>query len=119
MASIILADDDKSILLLLKEFIKLTSHQVVASFDNGKEALEYYLAHSPDLLITDFQMPAMDGIELSKRILSLDSHALIILCTGEPAQIKSEAESLGIQLLEKPFKMEYFFEIVERILREK
>ena len=47
--------------------------EVVASFTNGKEALEYINAHPQvDIVMTDIQMPVMTGIELSQKLKNED-----------------------------------------------
>ncbi len=49
---------------------------------NGEEGLELYKKYSPEIIITDVQMPKLDGIEMSKLIKEFDRNAKIIIITA-------------------------------------
>ncbi len=65
MATIVLAEDDVHIIRVVSMWLKQHKHQVFEA-PNGKRALELVRAQQCDLLITDVNMPVMDGIELVK-----------------------------------------------------
>ena len=65
MASIVLAEDDVHIIRVVSMWLKQHGHQVLEAA-NGRAALQLVLAHKPDLLITDVNMPVMDGVQLVK-----------------------------------------------------
>ncbi len=67
MAKILLVDDDKSILTLLKLVIKQAGHEVSLATD-GAQALTQTLAEKPDLIVADVMMPKMTGYEFCKRV---------------------------------------------------
>lgn len=48
---------------------------------NGEEATDQYSKNKPDLVILDYRMPVLNGLEAAKRILEIDRHAKIILLT--------------------------------------
>ena len=54
----------------------------VYSAKNGKEGLDMFLKHNPDLVITDIKMPIMDGLELVKKIREQDSNIPIIVLSA-------------------------------------
>ena len=56
--------------------------EVVATAHNGKQALRKYRESQPDLVITDIDMPIMDGISLAKELRNLDERVRIILLTA-------------------------------------
>lgn len=82
MIDILLVDDQQlmrdgiSMLLELEEDMAL-----VAEAANGREAIELYQQHSPDVVLMDIEMPIMDGIEAAKRIIALDAKAKILVLT--------------------------------------
>ena len=87
---------------------------------NGQEGLEIYKKLNPDLVISDVQMPIMDGIEMSKAIKLLDPQAKIILTTAfnEPGFI-STVNEIGIdEYVNKPIEITKLFKAIEKCLNE-
>ncbi|KAF0203161.1 MAG: response regulator [Gallionellaceae bacterium] len=64
---ILLVDDDRAIQLLYKTMLEKAGHNV-ATADNGRKALELVKAAPPQLIISDWVMPEMDGIEFCKEL---------------------------------------------------
>lgn len=64
---IMVVEDDKNLRLTLTELLRLQGFSVVTARD-GDEGYLQALAHQPDLIITDLQMPILDGIELARLI---------------------------------------------------
>lgn len=116
---ILIVDDEPMIRDLLEQALGKTGHD--CSFaENGKTALKE-LADAPfDVVVTDIDMPGMDGIELSK-IIKNDFSADIIVMTG---QIRSyqydEIITLGASdFVEKPFSPREMVLRVDRVIRER
>jgi CheY-like chemotaxis protein len=64
---ILLVEDDQNLRITLTELLRLEGYQVVTARD-GDEGYVQALAHIPDLIITDLNMPVLDGVELAKLI---------------------------------------------------
>ncbi|ACM92872.1 ggdef domain protein [Nautilia profundicola AmH] len=65
---------------------------------NGKEGLELFKKHSPDIILSDIKMPIMDGLEMSKEIKALDPDAYIILLTAfTDIEFLKKAIDLGVE----------------------
>lgn len=81
---ILVAEDDYVSRLLVTKAIKNIGHEVVEA-ENGKIAWEKFLETRPDMVISDWMMPQMDGIELCKRIRASDkkTYSYIILLTAK------------------------------------
>lgn len=73
---ILIAEDEEHVRDML---VKLVSDYKVTAVNNGEEALQVYKANRPDLLITDYDMPNMNGKELVDRIREDDRELPIIL----------------------------------------
>src|SRR5437868_3043188 len=69
--NILLADDDPTMRLLLAKMVEQGGH-VVATAADGQEAWEAYVAVPAPLLILDWEMPNMNGLELCRRIRASD-----------------------------------------------
>ena len=68
---VLLVDDSALDLAILRRIIDpMESVEVVAEAASGKEALELIPHHLPDVVCTDYMMPGMDGLELTKRIMA-------------------------------------------------
>ena len=66
MSTILLVDDEPDLLDLYGEVLELMDHRVLRAHD-GREALEIAHERRPDLVVTDWQMPRMNGMELCQR----------------------------------------------------
>ena len=72
MHNVLIVDDEapaREILKLKIDWESIDCH-IIGMAKNGQEALDFYIEHKPDLVITDIQMPVMDGLELIKSINS-------------------------------------------------
>ena len=66
--NVLLADDDPTMRLLLATMLEQSGHVVTTAAADGQAALESYIAAPVPLLIVDWEMPRMDGLELCRRI---------------------------------------------------
>jgi CheY-like chemotaxis protein len=78
---ILVADDDKSIQDLVFRSLEILGFEVALA-GNGIEALAFFLGSSFDLVLTDLQMPAMDGLSLARHIKERSPSTPVILLTG-------------------------------------
>ena len=82
MLNILVVDDSTIIRRILTKELKAMGHNVVAEAKSGKEAIEMYKKHQPDLVTMDITMPIMNGIDALKRIKKAYSDANIIMITS-------------------------------------
>jgi CheY-like chemotaxis protein len=107
MARILLADDDKGSLDLVRRALELDGHAVVTAED-GSEALGLLQPGGFDLLVADVQMPGLDGIELARRAVDLLPSIRLVLMSGY-SDVLEQARSLqakGARLVTKPFAID-------------
>ncbi len=103
-ATILVADDEAHILHVVSMKLRNAGLEVITAVD-GEEALELCLAEQPDLLITDFQMPYMTGLELCVALREQGKEIPAILLTARGFDISpDEVAGTGITaVLAKPF----------------
>src|SRR5208282_5060786 len=78
---ILLVDDNRQGLIARKSVLQELGYNITTAA-NGDEALELFSKQHFDVVVTDFKMPRMDGIELIKRIRSTQAGTRIILLSG-------------------------------------
>ena len=104
MEKILIIDDDKLIRMLLKKTLLKEGYTVIETED-GERGLELVRKEHPDLVITDFQMPGIDGLEVLSEIRKLKINLPVILLTGfGDIVLTIKSIQLGaFDYLEKPF----------------
>jgi NarL family two-component system response regulator LiaR len=78
----IVADDDPLVRRLIRDTLQTDGVTVVADACNGREAVELALFYRPDVVVMDFLMPDLDGIEATRGIYERDPEIRIVLLTG-------------------------------------
>lgn len=119
MALIVVADDEYLIAAILADILGDEGHEVVMA-SHGQEALERIRARRPALIITDFMMPLMTGLELAQAIKADQeiSDLPIILMSGAQGAIGRQHKELFAAVVDKPYRNEALLAIVNRILAD-
>jgi len=114
---ILLADDNKAIRDLVSGFLKFIGYEVAIAI-NGIEALAVFLASSFDLVLTDLEMPAMDGLSLAGHIKERSPNTPVILLTGADREtvLKKLEKGPVDSVIFKPFMMEDLQRTVQKAL---
>jgi two-component system, OmpR family, alkaline phosphatase synthesis response regulator PhoP len=117
--TILVADDESHILNVVSLKLRNAGFRVLTARD-GNEALDIANAEHPDLLITDYHMPQMSGIELCKKLKQSPETAEIpaIMLTARGYSLEpQDTELSGIrQLISKPFSPRHLLSAVNEVL---
>src|SRR5688572_25508517 len=105
---IVIVDDAPITIALLKKLVSNLPGCRPVAFTRGAEALAWCVQNDPDLVIVDYMMPEMDGIEFSRRFRAFpgkaDTPVLMVTAAGDDRELKHRALELGINdFLNKPF----------------
>ncbi|MBN1153331.1 SpoIIE family protein phosphatase [candidate division KSB1 bacterium] len=120
MASILLVDDDKSILLFLTAILSKTSH-TVTSVLGGAEALKNLEKNEYDLIVSDLQMPDIDGLKILKEAKEKYPNTEVLILTGY-GSIKTAVKAMksgAFEYLSKPVDIDEFKFKVEQALQHR
>ena len=113
---IVVADDEAHILHVVSMKLRNAGYDVQTAED-GEEALELCLADPPDMLITDYQMPYMSGLELCKALRQSESTknipAMMLTARGFDIEPLEMIESGISTVLAKPFSPR---EVLSRVI---
>ncbi len=119
MASILLVDDSTSMREMVSFTLREAGHDV-SEAEDGVEALDFAQGQVVDLVITDVNMPNMDGITLTAKLRKLDAFRFIpilILTTETGVDKKEQGKVAGATgWIEKPFDPDHLLSTVNRVL---
>jgi two-component system chemotaxis response regulator CheY len=116
---ILTVDDSSSMRQMLGSTLRAAGYEVVEATD-GDEALDYARQHSVDLVLTDVNMPRMDGITLVAQLRTLPAYRLtplLLLTTESSPERKLKGKQAGATgWMVKPYKPEQLLATLERLL---
>lgn len=108
---VVVVDDEKDIVDLLSNILSDGGFEVIG-FTQPKEALDYILKNSPDMVFTDYKMPQMNGFEMATEIGKKHPELPIVVVSGH---IKGSMVVGGIYaIIEKPFNDDFILEAARR-----
>jgi CheY-like chemotaxis protein len=116
MHSILLVDDEPDLLYVWQILLESEQYDVRCA-RNGAEALAMIEARAPDLVITDWMMPMMDGVELCRRLRGRPdlAHIPVLIHTAADASLRLEVNALWDDCIRKPASMELLVTTIERL----
>ena|SRR5579872_3351382 len=105
MKKIMVVDDEKDLLALLKGYLKRAGYDVAVT-STCKEGADVLASFKPDLIFLDINMGSEDGRDLSRRIKSLKEHKHIpiVLISADDDCLKTFKEYDANSILKKPFQ---------------
>jgi DNA-binding NarL/FixJ family response regulator len=122
VSRILIADDNAMLRTTLKAFLETHAEwYVCGEAANGLEAVQKAAELKPDLLILDFAMPEMNGLQAASQISSAFPNALILLYTNYafPPEAKLDAMKSGVrQIINKGASPGQLISAVETLLKE-
>jgi two-component system, cell cycle response regulator CpdR len=119
MAHVLLADDEQATRDLVRRALEMDGHSVVVSA-GGSEALELLLAapEAFDVLVSDVQMPGIDGISLAQQAIAARPQLGVLLMSGFVEQLERarQIKARKILVVTKPFTLETVRGLVRELL---
>lgn len=115
-ANVLAVDDDPLLLELLVDYLKDMGHDVVAT-SSPADGLAHINEAKVDVLITDIQMPEIDGLELARRARETEPSLPIIFVSGYLTP-KDHRPSKSV-LISKPYTRQQLANGIQQVLRDR
>ena len=119
---VLIVDDEIHIVHVVAIKLRNNGYEVISA-DNGAEAFELACSEKPDIIVTDYQMPVMTGMELVEKLRQHEETKdtpIVMLTARSFAISKEQQEQLQISgCLSKPFSPRELLENIEDILYQK
>ncbi|MCC7528474.1 MAG: response regulator transcription factor [Candidatus Melainabacteria bacterium] len=119
MAKVLLADDDEALIVMLSAWLKHENHHVVETASNGRDALDLLLTYTYDVVVLDWEMPQISGVEVCREFREKRPYAPVLMLTGRRTlDDKIEGLDAGADdYLTKPFSPQELSARVRSLLR--
>lgn len=119
-ARILLVDDNANGLAARRSVLEELGHRIVTA-NSGGDALEHFASHKFDLVITDYKMPKMDGLELISRLRKQSPELPIVLISGYVDSLGMNEASTGADVViqKSSHEVSHLVRSVNRLLRRK
>lgn len=117
MARILIAEDDQAMRVFLDRALSRSGHEVNA-VPSGETAAQCAESEAFDLLLTDVDMPGLNGVELARQLLEKSPKQAVLFVTGFAAQALQATDVLasGARVLSKPFALSDLVAQVDGVL---
>lgn len=119
---LLLVEDDENLAYMEKSsFEDIIGGYEVKTAVNGRDGLEIWKNFQPDVIVSDIDMPIMDGIEMVKRIREIDGDTIILFTTGltSPKDLKAGYAAGANNYVKKPFVPEELDAHIQSLMRLK
>jgi two-component system chemotaxis response regulator CheY len=117
--AILVVDDSPSMREMIRFTLKSAGYRVIAVSD-GVEAMQYAIENPVNLVVTDINMPNMDGITLIQELRKLESYKhtpILTLTTESGDDLKQDGKDAGATgWIVKPFDPDSLLKVIKRVL---
>jgi CheY-like chemotaxis protein len=97
---VMVVDDTEHVRRMLRNMLELDGFEVVAEAGSGAEAVEAVVAADPDVVVLDYKMPDVDGLETAERIRAARPEQLMIMYTAfVDSGLQQRANEVGVAVV--------------------
>ena len=121
MTNAIVVDDEKDVLDVFCEYLRVKDINVLATGNNGLDAVNLYKRFKPDVVLMDLIMPQYDGFYGLEKIRQYDPNSKVIIFSASltPEYIKILREMKVSAITQKPYDMELVIKLISKIINSK
>jgi DNA-binding NarL/FixJ family response regulator len=118
--AMLLVEDDPNASEIIYSMLEMFFPQArIYSAADGKQGLDTFRAHRPDIVITDINMPDMDGVQMLDQIYALKPDARVIVITAHSDRKNLDrinSVCAGALMVPKPIDFEFLFKSAKRCI---
>jgi DNA-binding response OmpR family regulator len=111
---ILFVDDDAEVREALGDFFTDEGYDVQTARD-GRDALARLATFPADLVVTDLEMPVMNGLDLGRSLVGPAPRCAVLLVTAHPGR-DQEIRALGLECMRKPLDLHTLIATIERLI---
>ena len=117
--SIVVVEDELELKNLIVDMMDLFLDVKADSFDNGLSAWQHIKENKITIIISDIDMPGMNGLELLRSVKAQFPETIFLCMSGRAMEHKEKAKELGAEyFIPKPFEINDFVEVVKKYIPE-
>ena len=118
MNQILIVDDDPTLVDFLKLLLESEGYETLEAHD-GKMAADILGAHHPALVLLDYMMPNMDGLDVLKYVTNYHDTSFVVMLTGKGSeQVAVECMKAGAaDYVVKPFDNDHLLGVIRNVLK--
>jgi len=115
--SIVVVDDERELRSLFSMVVRNLGYRLELAASDGDEVVEAVLKDKvhPDLILMDYRMPVMNGLEAAEKIRRMKPWIKIIMITADDS-VKLNADTSGLLFIEKPFSISILRKMIQEAL---
>ncbi len=112
--TVLLIDDDEMILRLMPEALHQEGYDVICTAD-GPQGISIYTERHPNIVLLDFGLPSMSGLEVLRKIREIDPQARVVVITGHASDESAEVALLhgALDYLRKPVRVQSILQLLK------
>jgi len=117
MPKVLVIDDDELLLSLMQNILQGEGYSILSTAD-GPRGIAIYKEERPDVVLLDLGLPSMNGLEVLRKIRSLDENAKVIVVTGHGSAESVEVayRSGAWDFVQKPFNNTDFLKLIKNAI---
>jgi len=105
LKKILIVDDSRFARLTMRKSLEILRYRVIGEAVDGLEGILKYKELNPDIILTDIEMPNLDGISMTKEIRNISENAKIIIISSiMNSHIICKAKEMNVAVVKKPLK---------------
>jgi two-component system, chemotaxis family, chemotaxis protein CheY len=109
---ILVVDDEEAVGYVFERYLNIKGYRVSVAL-SGEQALACFQADRPDLVITDYKMPGMNGDELLRRLRAIDPALRAVMISANPIDVGPTLG--GVRFFPKPVSLETLVEHLDSV----
>ncbi|MGO4478138.1 response regulator [Massilia sp. 2TAF26] len=113
MKHILVVDDEEAVGYVFERYLAIKGYRVSVAY-SGEQALAAFEADRPDLVVTDYKMPGMNGAELLLRLRAIDPALPAVMISANPIEVGPTLE--GVRFFPKPVSLETLVEHIGTVI---